>query len=297
MKDPDFLVIGLQKSGTYWVTGLLNSHPEINCIPYLPMGQSGIREGRVFDTLKSIDEDGGKLFKRVFANKHNGHFASIVSQLNKIPRKKLYDLTKVKYNAYCAKYKTKKMIGEKTTEYVWCLDIIDYMYPDIKKICILRNVEDRIVSWHFQQIRKGRIPKSKDVANGLISDYCERVTLEYNSLLEFKKPIHCITYEAMTTNPRPVVKSMLKYLGATASDNILKDIIHKGSFEHRTKISKESKKQRAPGQQAISSHFRKGIVGDGKNYLTDKQRNFIDKSISGLQRKVNRKYGLYGEKI
>ena len=35
---PDFLIVGLQKCGTYWLTALLDSHPEISSLPPLPGG-------------------------------------------------------------------------------------------------------------------------------------------------------------------------------------------------------------------------------------------------------------------
>ena len=39
-KDPDFFIVGLQKCGTYWLTALLNAHPEITCLPAMYGGQT-----------------------------------------------------------------------------------------------------------------------------------------------------------------------------------------------------------------------------------------------------------------
>lgn len=295
MREPDFLIIGLQKSGTYWLTGLLNAHPEITCIPYLPMGQSGIREGRVFDTLDSIKDDGGALFTRVFSSKHNGFFSDLVPLLHKVSQRELYDKFRDRYSEYCNQYRNKKFIGEKTTEYVWCLHIIDEFYPNIKKICILRDVKDRIVSWHFQQIRKGRIKQSKIISDVLISEYCKRVKREYNSMLEYNGFIFCTTYEKMTTNPKNEIKKLLRYIGAQSSRETLNNIVQLGSFQHRTKINKVGNDySRKPGQELLSSHFRKGIVGDWKNYLTKNQTTYINESIKEVQKRINEKFCLGG---
>lgn len=78
IREPDFLVVGLQKCGTFWVTALLDAHPEISCIPSFFGGRDGVKEVHLFDTLASIDEDGGERFRRVFGHKHEGFFADLV---------------------------------------------------------------------------------------------------------------------------------------------------------------------------------------------------------------------------
>ncbi|MBT3690772.1 hypothetical protein HOG16_00840 [Candidatus Woesearchaeota archaeon] len=294
IKGPDFLVIGLQKCGTYWITGLLNNHPEINCVPSLPQGQDGILEGHIFDNLKSIDDDGGKHFCEVFSRVHNGFFSDLVPMLEKLPRHKFYDLMKERYIAYCNQFRTKRLFGEKTTEYVWCLDIIDYFFSDIKKLCILRDVKDRIVSWHFHQVRKKRIPEAQaeTVSDELIADYCKRVKREYGSLLLYHNNIHCFSYEDMKHEPKKVVKEILSYLDADVSEEIINELIEKASFGSLTKVSKVGGDyERKVGQELRTSHFRKGVVGDWKNYLKEYQLVYIREQLKELQDKINQKFG------
>lgn len=291
-RDPDFFVIGLQKCGSYWATALLNSHPEINCFPSLPQHQSGVGEGFVFYLLKTIDEDGGKTFERSMPKKHKGFFSDLVSNYKNIPRQKLYDLFKVRYNKWCNKQRTKKMVGEKTVEYVFALDVINYCYPNIKKICILRDVKDRIVSFHFHQLRKGQ--KSEDkISNNFILDYCRRVKKEYKCLLKYSNGVFCFTYEDMSVNPKNTVNSMIKYLGASCDDNIVNQMIVRGSFKNLTsKNKKQNDVSRKRGQELKSSHFRKGVVGDWKNHISYEQVKIINAKIGHLQKEINKKYKL-----
>ena len=292
IRGPDFLVIGTAKAGTYWVTGLLNSHPEIDCIPSLPRGQDGIEEGHIFDNLKKIEEDGGVKFAEITGRVHQGFFADLVPFLFKLPRKEFYKLFMQRYNEYCTKYRTKKILGEKTGEYLFSLDIIDEYYPEIKKLCILRDAKDRIVSWHFHQIRKGRIPESEKVSDVLMEYFVNRIKREYEALLNYPGKIHCFTYEDMTNNQKEIVKGILDYLEVDSNDEVIEKSIEGGSFKKRTSVSKESEKERERGEQSLTSHYRKGIVGDWKSHLTEKQVEYIREQLSELQEKVNEKFGL-----
>ena len=293
--SPDFLVIGTAKSAGTWIAGLLHSHPEIDCIPPLPRGQAGMDEGHIFDTLYRIDEDGGIRTGEIMTRSHKGFFADLVPYMHRVSRFKFYDMIKKRYNAHCNRWRTsgKKMLGEKTGEYVWCLSIIDYFYPGIKKICILRDPKDRIVSWHFSQVRKNRIPNSPKVSEILIQSFCKRIKLEYESLLNYNGNIHVLTYEDMTNDPYKETKKMLDYLGANSSDEIVNKVVEEGSFKNRTKLNKaENDKIRERGEESINSQFRKGIVGDWKNYLTKDQIKYIRKELRRLQNKVNKKFGI-----
>lgn len=291
---PNFLVIGMQKSGTYWVTALLNSHPEISCFPAMYGGQTGVEEGHIFDTLGSIDDDNGEKFKRVFSQAHSGYFADLVEKLDKVDRSGLYDLFRDRYTKFCeAQRNGKRLVGEKTTEYVMYMDIIDYFYPNIKKLCIFRDVRDRIVSFHFHQLRKGQKTEEK-ISDQYIIDYCRnRVEKEYQSLLNYNGSVYCFRYEDLSTDPNPVINGILDYLGAINSADIIEEMKTSSSFDNLTAKDKiTNDRQRGKGEESRKSHYRKGVVGDWKNHLTDKQSDLVEENISDLERRVFDKFGL-----
>ena len=184
-RDPDFFIVGLQKSGTYWLTALLDAHPEIRCLPAMYGGQTGVQEGRFFDMLASIDEDGGEKFRNSFLNEHNGFYADLVPLLETASREELYSLFRERYRERFRRYSAgKRLIGDKTTEYVFHLEMIDDFFPQVKKICILRDPKDRVVSWHFDQLRKGR-KEEKEISDEWLRAYIEgRVKREYEHILE-----------------------------------------------------------------------------------------------------------------
>ncbi len=296
LNDPDFFVVGLQKSGSYWITALLNAHPEIRCFPHLYGNQTGVGEGRIFDMLSSIDEDGGEAFKHSFLHYHNRFYADLVPLLDKISRKELYDKFRDRYREWCNNHREgKRLVGDKTTEYIFHLDMIDNFYPRVKKICILRDPKDRIVSWNFHQIRKGR-KKDERISDDFILEYCKnRIKREYECMLNYKKDIYCITFEAMKRVPEKTTRGILKYLKAKIENKIINNMIEEASIDRcrkKDKLISGTDKKDLINNEIRKSHYRKGIVGDWKNYLSEDQVKLIDKSLFSLEKKVFRKYNI-----
>jgi len=296
LKDPDFFVVGLQKSGTFWVTALLDAHPEIRCFPSLYGGQTGVSEGRIFDMLASINDDGGKAFRNSFLNHHGEFFTDLVPLLGKVSRKELYDKFRDRYREWFAKHnpEEKRLVGDKTTEYIFHLPMIDDFYPAAKKICIIREPKDRIVSWHFHQIRKGR-KKTRTISDRFVREYMEnRISKEYRSMLDYGGFIHCLTYEGLFQSPQERIRDMLLYLGARVSDDIIAHMIAEGSIERvreKDTLYTRGKNKKREGP-LLKSHYRKGIVGDWKNYITKQQAEMIDSMTSDLEEKVFKKYNV-----
>ena len=294
---PDFIVIGLQRSGSSWVTAFLSGHPEIICIPTLYGEQTGVGEGHIFDNLAKIDEDGGKSCLHSFTHYHDDFFAPLVPLIiNKVSKKELYDAFRERYNLWCdvqRKKTGKRLVGEKTTEYVFYLDLIDEFYPGIKKLCILRDPRDRIVSFHFHKLRRNQKKENK-ITDAYTKNYCQtRIKPEYEKLLAYSGNIHCFTYEQMTSDPKTTLRNILNYLEAKTSNEIIEAMIKEGSFEsvtERDQIAKDGKRKR--GQESLKSHYRKGIVEDWKNHLTKEQVAIIKQELSSLQKKVCKKYNL-----
>jgi|TARA_Y100000310_G_scaffold214702_1_gene215645 hypothetical protein len=291
-KDPDFFIVGLQKSGSYWVTALLNNHPEIRAFPSLRGGQTGVEEGHVFDVLATLPDDGGEKLKKSFSNHHNGFFKDIVSLIGKVSKKELHEKIRDRYREWHHKWSEgKRLVGDKTTEYIFHLDMIDEFYPHVKKICIIRDPKDRLVSWHFHQIRKGR-KKEGSVTDNFVTDYVDRVIREYENMLAYKGHIHCFTYERLSREPKVVLSELLSYLGAQTSDEILERMIKEASIENlraKDKTCVEGQSV-ARGAEVQTSHYRKGVVGDWQNHLSDIQARMVDEKLALLQKKVFEKY-------
>lgn len=281
------------------MTALLNAHPEISAFPFLPFhnepGKNKIGEMHLFDTLASLEPGNEDKFTRPFDDfltKYNKIFADLVPYEKSVPRQELYRMFIERYSQYCNQMRgSKKLVGESTPAYVFYLDFIDSFYPGVKKICIIRDPKDRVVSWHFNQLRKGR-KTEMTISAPFALDYCQtRIMKEYKSLLNYSGNIYCITYERLSSHSREVIEGLLKYLEVEFDDGIISHMIEDGSFK-KLDARDSGGLGRERGEESLTSHYRKGIVGDWKNYFTKEQAEMVDNLLFDLQQKVFKKFNL-----
>jgi hypothetical protein len=293
---PDFLIIGLERSGTHWISALLNAHPDIACFPsqywYEESGRNKIGSVHFFDTLASIE--GGYKYEKDFDDfsfKYNKKFADLVPLKEKISKEELYEVFLNRYSEYCDEQRgNKKIVGESSTGYVFVLPFIDTLRPDIKKICIVRDPKDRIVSWHFNQIRKGRKKEGDPITEDFATEYLNnRVLLEYECLLKYSAPICLVQYEILHENPTEEVQKILYYLGFSGDRETVNQILKTTSFEKETEREGE---KRALGEQNIMSGLRKGVIGDWRNYINTSLAEKIDGTAQLMEKRLFEKYNI-----
>jgi len=87
-----------------------------------------------------------------------------------------------------------------------------------------------------------------------------------------QKNVYAIKYEDFFTNPFDTMKELLISANVKMEDKYLNSVLEQFSF---SKFSNGRKK----GEEDKSSHFRKGIVGDYKNYYTELHKAIAKKVI------------------
>ncbi|MBI1999162.1 MAG: sulfotransferase domain-containing protein [Parcubacteria group bacterium] len=294
---PDFLIVGMERSGSLWTSATLNAHPDIASFPALPFqgpnGELRVGEVHFFNTLATVNGENPSAFTRPIEDwltKYGKVFADLVEHKDKIPKKEFIAMCVRRYSDYCDRQRgNKKIVGESTPAYVFHLDFIDSLYPSMQKICIMRDPKDKIVSWHFSLVSKGR-RNEKEVTEDFALDYLrERIVKEYEALLAYKGWVHCITYEKMTVDPVRVIKGMLSYLGVGATDEIISHMIQEASFENMT-LRHTKKEGRQRGEEVSGDSMRKGVVGDFKAHMTADLAETIDEAVADVRAKVFTKY-------
>ena len=280
---PDFLVVGLQKCATSWVVHLLDAHPEISCL-VVPSDANPVKEGHFFDGLGSLDID-RRFFDIRMLKAHDGFFRDIGEKADDLPREELIRRLKGRYNAFLQNHKAPgtTLVGDKTTEYVFHLGLIESLYPGIRKICILRRPADRIVSFHHHQVRKGRLAPVA-VGDAEVEAYLDRVEREYRAMLEFEGSLRLLTFESLKADNSAGLAGMLDYLGLAHDETALGGMVERASFSRLT--------GRMSGQADPKSHFRKGVVGDGQRELTPDQLETVRSRLADLTERLAAKYGL-----
>ena len=285
---PDFLVIGMQKSGTYWLTALLDAHPQIRCFPSRPAGGDGSSEAHLFDVMARLETD-PESFARSMSARLDGAFADLAEGSlpeSETERAELRAKLATRFARYCDEQRRlhgKPFVGEKTTETVHHLDLVEEAFPGIRKLCILRDPRDRAVSFHYHQMRKGRRP-DVPIGDADVDAYIERVRADYEGLLGIEGPYLVLTYEELSASPVATLMSVLRFLDAYASEDHVRDMLARASFERLT--------DRDRGAEAADSYYRKGVVGDWSAKLDPAQAERMVETLEALTARVEERFGL-----
>ncbi|KAI3457290.1 hypothetical protein Pfo_013953 [Paulownia fortunei] len=158
-------------------------------------------------------------------------------------------------------------------------------------VYVTRNPKDTLIStWHFvNKWKKAReLPWPLEVAadkfcHGLIpcGPYYDHVMGYKKSSLEMPKILFFLTYEELKNDPKTHLKKLAEFLGCPFEgkdiEEQVQEVVKSCSFDvlsnHEVNKSEESPTW---FQLPYNSFFRKGAVGDHKNYLTDETIERID---------------------
>jgi LmbE family N-acetylglucosaminyl deacetylase len=286
---PDFFVVGMQKSGSYWLTALLDAHPEIRCFPSRPGHADGTGEAHFFDLIARIDGDYLK-FRKLMGTKLGGCFGRVLpssAPRDARERERLILKLRGRFSAFCRSQRTaanKRLVGEKTTETVLHPELVERLYPGVPKICILRDPRDRAVSFLFHQQRKGRVGEGRALDEAAAAAYLTRVRRDYEGLLAMTEPLHVLTYEGLSAAPLAETERILRFLGVDASPETVASVVAAASFK--------SLSGREPGEEDASSHFRQGTVGAWTAHLDPALAGSMVEALDELTTKLEARFGL-----
>ncbi len=294
---PDFLIVGHERSGTLWTSATLNEHPNIASFPSLPFMVTAHerRAGEVhfFNTIASLEPDTADRFVRPLSDyltKFGKVFADLIPLADEVSKAEFYRLMVNRYSDYCDEQRgDKALVGESSPAYTFHLDFIDSFYPSIKKICCIRDPKDKLTSWHFSNLRKGR-KKEREITSAFAHEYLEsRIIKEYEALLEYAGSVHCITYERMSTSPLEVTRGVLDYLEVEATGAVVEQMVHAASFEQMTRRHAENG-SRKRGEEDRGESMRKGVAGDWRHHIAADLAQAIDAATTDLRGQVFEKY-------
>lgn len=284
---PDFFVVGLQKSGSYWVTALLDAHPEIRCFPSRPGHSDGTGEAHLFDGLALLGTD-YVAFRKAMKSKLGGTFRDLLPAQAPLheARKAMEAAIAARFADYCRAERRrcgKRLIGEKTTETVHHPALLARHFPDAKTVCILRDPRDRVVSFHHHEIRKGR-RAAGPITRADVEAYIARVQRDYAGLLALTNACHVFTYEALSAEPEETARRLLAFLGAAADPDTVQQVVGAADF---TRLS-----GRRRGDADGASHFRAGLAGGWRGDLDPALAAEMIAALEAGTRDVEARFGL-----
>ena len=161
-----------------------------------------------------------------------------------------------------------------------------------KIVYLCRNVKDTLISWWFFRSAVNKIEPIRSLVESTFEAFCngtiyygpiwEHVLSYWRRSLENPKQVLFMRYEEMKAEPRDQVKRLAEFLGCPFTteeeDNGLVDEIL-DFCSLRNLSSLEVNKTKIFNKVDRSIFFRKGEVGDWKNYLNPEMENKLDMII------------------
>jgi hypothetical protein len=301
-----FFIVGRARSGTTWLRGMLNSHPEILCWG----------EGRFFERNFKLEDFGQSQLTNLLPNSLYGailessHLRAWIDRAvwatGKDTDEHLNNLARLAIDYFLAEQLSKtdkRIVGDKTPFVsAEVFEEIAAIYPEARVIHIIRDGRDAAVSlmhhmWNYTKDRGGiydlepeelvrrdayRSGSPVALAEGLFtkerltiiaSDWSSGVgkAIEDGPALLGDNYIE-VRYEDLLERPLEEVRRLLEFLGAGADESTVVRLVEKSAFERKS--------NREKGQEDSSSRLRKGIAGDWKNAFTDGDKR-IFKEVAG----------------
>lgn len=296
---PVFFIVGHQKSGTTWLMKMLDSHPEILCQGEgRPFGrewrQEQLKKRRasypptsLYNAIASSEDlrywvERSVWSKRDDADQHLANLTRLAVE---------YFLTQQLLKS------GKKLVGDKTVLHeAEIVEEIGTIFSEAKVIHIVRDGRDVAVSqthhkWNqaedqggggkinpdqlakreaYRQDPRALLEKGEGIfPEGWLtnhaakwSDKVSKAAKDGPALLGANYAE--VRYEDLLERPEEEIGRLLEFLGADASERVVRQCVDAASFE---KLSEGRKR----GQEA-ASFFRKGIAGDWKNTFTEKDK-------------------------
>jgi hypothetical protein len=181
-------------------------------------------------------------------------------------------------------HKAAEAIGEKTPDNICFFPLLDTIFPRAKFIQVVRDGRDSAVSGWFHNLRvspewtRQNFPSMEDY----IKTYAEVWATQVSESSKFgaQQPTRdlAVRYEDLASDTPGTLEKTFRFLGVKCSQEIVERCCVDGSFERLSG-------GRSRGQEDRESFFRKGIVGDWRNYLSDEMNEmFQDKAGEWLAR-------------
>jgi hypothetical protein len=303
---PVFFLVGRARSGTTWLRGLLNSHPEILCWGEGRFFERGFR----FEDLEQSQLTNlvpYSLYGAILESRHlRAWIDRAVWAKGKDTDEHLASLARLAIDYFLAEQlsKTEKRIVGDKTPYVSAevFGEIAAIYPEARVIHIIRDGRDAAVSlmhhmWNYAKAEGGiydlgpeelkrrdayrnvspvALAESlftKERLTSIASDWSSGVSRAIEdgpSLLGDNYTE--VRYEDLLAQPLEEVRRLLDFLGADAGEKTVERLVEKSAFERKS--------NRERGQEDPSSRLRKGVAGDWKNVFTAEDKR-IFKEVAG----------------
>jgi Sulfotransferase family len=270
-KSQLFFIGGAPRSGTTWLTHLLNAHPDICCGGEALFNKhlAEPMQKLVVEWRKAVEAKNNNLFRET------GGFPLPDAEDEDL----LIGTAILKSLTRIAGGRSWKAIGEKTPENVFFFPRLKRIFPAAKLVSIARDPRDVLTSgWHFFYKEKPGedINAAKIAFIRLAAPSMNKGARAVLTLVE-QHPKDCImvTYERMRADPAPAAQQLFQFLGVSHDKKVVDEAVAKTSFAAMSG-------GRQAGTTQNGSFFRKGVVGDWHSTLTPEMNDIIMREMGWM---------------
>lgn len=246
-----FFIVGCQKSGTTWLQGLLNGHPDIVC--------SG--EARFATLLLQQLAQAARTY-------NEGQRMGEAGALSSAQVGQLFRTACAMVMSNWTQGRSVKFLGEKTPEHALAMGFLADAFPGCRFVHTIRDGRDGCVSGWFHNLRENpdtfakRFPTFESYAAYFASQHYVRYIEAARAWGRANPERYTeVRYEQLHERPAEETARILAFLGADASKASVDACVAAGAFE---RVSGG----RTRGEADNASHFRKGVVGDWRGHFT-----------------------------
>jgi len=179
------------------------------------------------------------------------------------------------------KEKHARMIGDKSPNNLDYQPLFDRIFPQAKYIYVIRDVRDIIVSGWFFNLNINAEYTTKHYTNidgyarKVCSSWRHQVTQSLSRRQILGDRFCSLQYEELWRQPAETSERLFRFMGADASRESVLHAIDSNQFNEYTG-------GRKPGNENRHSFYRKGIIGDWKNHLSNETAAMVELECGAL---------------
>ncbi len=251
---PRAFVVGCMKSGTTWMQGMLEAHPEV-----CSRGEAAFAQCLVSPMIQQLN----------LYNKHQR-----AGETNTFSGDDVLAIVRFAINTLQRKWvdlrpqpDRVRVIAEKTPEHAGTLDMLGAVFPQMRVIHIIRDGRDALVSgWHHNLREKGDVFRAQVSSMASYARYfaehhwVPNVTRARDWGDAHPSRYLELRYEQMLDSTLTHARRIFGFLGVDTSDELLGQVVDRTSF---SALSGGRKR----GEVDNASHFRKGTSGGWRDDL------------------------------
>ena len=266
-----FLVGGAPRSGTTWVQQILDSHPDVSC-----RGE-GLFAHHLAAPLEAMMAERGRVLedKNTGLFRHTGGYPLPVAE----DTEHLAGTAILLAMQRQAGGKPCRAVGEKTPENVFYFERFRRLFPTAKFIGIARDPRDVLTSaWHlFQSSSPGQDEAAAKLTflRSALPSLAEGARTMLALAERYPADSVLCTYEALLTDPAPVVARLFRLLGVADAPGAVADCLARTDFATATG-------GRPRGVEQRGAFFRKGVAGDWRSTLTPEMNELVLRELGWM---------------